>query len=102
LLAGGTASIFGEDSVHVGDLRLQLGETFENLAALVTGAFGPSDRPLERYREVRVYYVHATDLPALREAVATVLPGVQRPEWMRVELCRGDLRVEIEGLAELA
>ena len=100
LLAGGTASIRGEESMHVGDLRLQLAETFDNLAALVTSAFGPTERPLHRYRTLRVYYVREADLPDIRDAIARDLPGLDRVEWMLATLCRGDLLVEIEGSAE--
>ena len=38
LLAAGTASIRGEESVHVGDLRSQMRETLENLASLLTAS----------------------------------------------------------------
>lgn len=100
LLAGGTASIRGEESMHVGNLRLQLAETFENLGALVTSAFGPVERPLDRYRTLRVYYVRDTDLPAIRDAVARAMPGLDCVEWMPATLCRRDLLVEIEGAAE--
>jgi hypothetical protein len=101
LLAGGTASIRGEESMHVGDLRRQLAETFENLATLVTSAFGPVDRPLEHYRTLRVYYVREGDLPEIRDAVIHAMPGLDVIERMPATLCRGDLLVEIEGSAEL-
>jgi chorismate lyase / 3-hydroxybenzoate synthase len=101
MLAGGTASIRGEESMHVGDLRLQLSETFENLAALVRSAFGSVERPLNCYRTLRVYYVREADLPEIRDAVSRAMPGLERIECMPAELCRRDLLVEIEGSAEL-
>jgi chorismate lyase / 3-hydroxybenzoate synthase len=100
LLAGGTASIRGEESMHVDDLPRQLAETFENLAALVTSAFGPIERPLEWYRTLRVYYVREGDLPIIRGAVSGAMPGLNHVEWLPAQLCRGDLLVEIEGSAE--
>lgn len=99
LLVGGTSSVRGEESVHVGNLQLQLAETLENLAALVRQAFGPSDQPLSFYRELRVYYLREADLLALRDAVNSAFPQISDIEWMQAELCRGDLLVEIEGLA---
>ena len=99
LLVGGTSSVRGEESVHVGNLQLQLAETLENLAALVQQAFGPSDQPLSCYRELRVYYLREADLLALRSAVTAAFPHVSGIEWVQAELCRGDLLVEIEGLA---
>ena len=40
LLVGGTASIVGEQSMHLGDLSGQIDETFRNLAAVVASACG--------------------------------------------------------------
>src|SRR5439155_25770212 len=63
LLVGGTASVRGEDSVHVDDLSSQLGESFMNLAALTAAAAGQkgacasiSHRYLSAFHELRVYY----------------------------------------------
>ena len=99
LMVGGTSSVRGEDSVHVGDLQMQLAETLENLAALSRQAFGPSDHPLHRFRKLRVYHFRKTDLRPLGQAVAAAFPLVSEIEWVRAELCRSDLLVEIEGLA---
>ena len=40
LLVGGTASIVGEESRHVGHLEEQANETFRNLASVVASAAG--------------------------------------------------------------
>ena len=99
LLVGGTSSVRGEESVYVGDLRLQLAETLENLSALVREAFGPTSRPLALYRALRVYFARNSDLPALQSDIPTVFPALTELQWQQAELCRGDLLVEIEGLA---
>lgn len=99
LLVGGTSSVRGEESVHVGNLRLQLAETLENLAALVRAAFGPCEQPLAHYRALRIYHPRKSDLAALRADIAGAFPSVRDVEWQQAELCRGDLLVEIEGLA---
>jgi chorismate lyase/3-hydroxybenzoate synthase len=99
LLVGGTSSVRGEDSVHVGKARLQLAETLENLAALVRQAFGPVTEPLAHYRALRVYYSLKSDLSVLRADVERAFPSIAQIEWQQAELCRGDLLVEIEGLA---
>ncbi|HEX5243191.1 MAG TPA: hypothetical protein VFW23_07980, partial [Tepidisphaeraceae bacterium] len=65
ILVGGTASIRGEDSVHLGELAGQTHETFVNLACLVAHACDSKNvdasadlKPwLSRFRELRVYYV---------------------------------------------
>ena len=132
VLVGGTASVRGEASVHVGDLPGQMAETAENLAALLRAAraavggdgqpadgeptaesavgvadtetFGsvdvPSPDPLPAFAEVRVYYVRPTDLEALRAMSRAAFPAATL-EFVRADLCRQDLLVEIEGVAAL-
>lgn len=103
LLIGGTASIRGEESVHVGDLSAQLAETAENLSALIqTAEEGAATHdPLRRLDRLRVYYVRPTDFPAIQRAVAAWFPRPQHVTWMQADLCRADLLVEIEGRAQL-
>lgn len=126
LLVGGTASVRGEDSLHRNDLRGQLEETLRNLAALVHAAewsladpgaaapetagapsaapvlaFAETDAWLGRYRELRVYHPrpeHGREIAAeLRRRFGSAVAI----EMVPAELCRSELLVEIEGLAEL-
>ncbi len=110
ILVGGTASVRGEDSVHVGDLRQQLDETFVNLAALVTGATkgsngkingnGSSTRGvLSHYRELRAYVPDESNFDQVIAAVSAAFPTLARLEVLRADLCRSELLVEIEGVA---
>jgi chorismate lyase/3-hydroxybenzoate synthase len=112
VLVGGTASIVGEESVHLGDLARQTEETLTNLAVLLRAAAGEPasevedraalwDRYLASYREVRVYYPDPRRLDELRGLLASAFPGAGRIEWRRADLCRAELLVEIEGVAEL-
>jgi len=93
VLVGGTASIVGEASVHLDDLARQTEETLINLAVFV---------PLDRYRDVRVYYPDPARLDELRGLLKDAFHGAERVEWVRADLCRAELLVEIEGVAELA
>ena len=116
VLVGGTASIRGEASVHVGDLRAQTLETFRNLASLVRSAAGggggapaadadadfdgnPAD--LGAFRDLRVYHFRDADRDAVEDLVRSTFPDVTRVEYMRADLCRPELAVEIEGVAAL-
>lgn len=105
LLVGGTASIVGEESVHLGDLERQTDETLTNLAVLVRAATGQDsgagDRAeaLARYREVRVYFPHPPHRETLQVLLAEAFPGVAAIEWVRADLCRPELLVEIEGIS---
>lgn len=106
LMAGGTASIRGEDSVHVGDLNSQLSETLENLAAVSRQATaGRTERAatrqdlLRRFSDLRVYYVRESARPAIHAGILEHFTSLRRIEWIQADLCRPDLLVEIEGLA---
>ncbi len=105
LLVGGTASIVGEDSVHRGNLERQTDETLTNLAVLVRAAAGEPFREedraaaLARYREVRVYYPDPDRLDDLQDLLEGAFPEAGPIEWVRADLCRTELLVEIEGVA---
>ena len=106
LLVGGTASIVGEESVHPGDLARQTDETLTNLAVLVHAAAGEPFREgrdraaaLARYRHVRVYYPGPDRLAGLQDLLRGAFPEAGPIEWVRADLCRTELLVEIEGVA---
>jgi hypothetical protein len=112
LLVGGTASVRGEDSVHLQDLVAQVQETLTNLAAVVQAGEDPQqavdetddhgiDELLARYRHLRVYYVESRHLETLRELLGHRLSPSTELEFLQADLCRPELLVEIEGLAEL-
>ena len=108
VLVGGTASIVGEESAHRGDLERQTDETLTNLAVLLRAAAGAPDVPLQDraailagFRDVRVYYPDPRRLDELRALLASAFPGTGPVEWVRADICRAELLVEIEGVAEL-
>lgn len=98
VLIGGTSSIVGEESVHVGDLVGQTRETLDNIDALLHAAGAPG---LPALHDVRVYHVQADHGPAILQQVNKRLPHlVGRIEMVHAPLCRPDLGVEIEGMAD--
>ncbi len=108
LLVAGTASIRGEDTAFVGDLDGQVTETFANLDALLDAAEAAhaadrsgDGRETARFTSLRVYVVHERDIPAVRDLVSARYPDVRDIEYLQADLCRDDLLVEIEGVAEL-
>jgi chorismate lyase/3-hydroxybenzoate synthase len=92
--------------MHIDSLHRQADETFENLAALVANACGANylaqerSRWLARYRELRVYVVRAASLPTIGAMIAQAFPSLSRVEIVQADLCRSELLVEIEGVAE--
>ncbi|MEM1178857.1 MAG: hypothetical protein AAGM22_10980 [Acidobacteriota bacterium] len=110
LLVGGTASVRGEESFHRGDLRRQLDETFYNLAAVVRAAEGSPCAHLQpeevralmrRYSALRVYLVDSDMESTVAQRLSKLLAPDATVEFVRADLCRPDLLVEIEGLVPL-
>ena len=110
LLVGGTASIRGEDSLHRGDLALQTKETLANLASLVRSAAPPgrSDESalqllpwLSRFRELRVYLPRPEHADQVLELLSPHFKSVAQIELLQAELCRAELLVELEGVADI-
>ena len=112
LLVGGTASIRGQDTLHLEDRDAQFEETLDNLAAIVARGLGEpacaienADRRQEllgRYRQLRVYYVQAEDATWARDEALRSFSGAERVETRQADLCRDGLLVEIEGWATLS
>jgi len=108
LLVGGTASIRGEESMHLGHVGKQCDETFHNLASLIRLAAGEVAVPpeenslaaLRAFRELRVYYMKPEDADLVLDRVKAHFSSVRRLELVRAELCRRELLVEIEGVAD--
>jgi chorismatase FkbO-like protein len=109
LLVGGTASIVGEESRHIGHLEEQASETFRNLASVVASAAGiplsedaPADELvplLAAFRELRVYHTRPEDREAILGIVEGCFPSLGGLELLQASLCRSELFIEIEGLA---
>ena len=109
LLVGGTASVRGEDSVHVDDLPSQCRETYVNLAALVSAAVGKKLSPsvklprlLASFRDIRVYFLDRGHAREIELSIAESFPNLRRLEMLHADLCRAELMVEIEGVADLS
>jgi chorismate lyase / 3-hydroxybenzoate synthase len=105
LLIGGTASIVGEDSVHIGDVDAQVDETLRNISTLIAAARRDrAESPgaaLARITSLRVYIRDATDAGAILSAVEQVCRGGAAIEAAIADVCRPELLVEIEAVADL-
>jgi chorismate lyase/3-hydroxybenzoate synthase len=103
LLVGGTASIVGERSAHIGDADAQLEETLRNLEALIGAAIGDrrSGAALDRLRDLRVYVAQPEDAAAIRTTLEVRCPRADRIEIVIARVCRPELLVEIEGIGEI-
>ena len=103
LLVGGTASIRGEESMHEGELAAQVDETLANLASVAAAAWGEAldqATALARYRHLRAYHRREADRPEVEARMRMAFPALERLELLSAELCRPELLVEVEGLAD--
>jgi len=104
LLVGGTASVRGEESMHIGNLERQTHETLDNLAALAAAAMNHASQDhtfLRLFRHLRVYHPPNDALSALRPILARAFPQIAEPEFFPARICRRELITEIEAVVML-
>ena len=104
LLVAGTAAILGEDSLYANDLDHQLGLTVENLSAVVDAASGrpTAQAALTAFTSLRVYLPRAGDQDRIEAALRPRLRDGSTLEFVPAQLCRRELLIEIEGVADLS
>lgn len=103
-MLSGTASIVGHASRHAGSLLGQLDETLRNIEQVIATA---RDMPeggcrvasLADFDLVKVYLREAGDLEAVRTALAPRLRPGTPTLFLEADICRRELRLEIEGFA---
>lgn len=104
VLIGGTASIVGEDSRHVGDPAAQIEETLANVRALIAAARGvdaPDANELDRLTHARVYVRRRRDTAIIGSMIDSECRGLVDREVWQSQVCRPELLVEVEGVALL-
>lgn len=112
LMVGGTASIVGEDSRHSSCIHRQLDETLQNLSSLIrtalhderkesNGTTYNADSPLRRFQHLRVYHTQLSQRARIIRAIRSRFTNADTIECLHAQLCRPELLLEIEGLANL-
>ena len=105
LVVSGTASVRGEETMHVDDLDRQLDETITNLGELmerVASTTGIATHAEGRLDTMLVYVPRAEHLDRLVDRITRELADSStRIEFRVGELCRPELLVEIEGTRHL-
>lgn len=97
LYISGTASIVGHASRHR-DLLPQLDETLANLQALLAEANRRAAAPLE-LALLKIYVRPELDPAPLRERIGQTFGSDVPMLFLRADICRRELLIEIEGLA---
>ena len=100
LLASGTASIVGHVSQHMGDCAEQLRESLRNLDALMVEATQKSGRAFrpQGCEALRIYLRCAGDLAVAQAVMAGSGIPAERISYLRGDICRRELDVELEGV----
>jgi chorismate lyase/3-hydroxybenzoate synthase len=100
LLASGTASIVGHVSQHLGDVEAQLAESLANLKALLAEGQRKCGRAFtfDGCEALRVYLRQADDLAVAEALVTAAGIGREKVLYLRGDVCRRELDVEIEGV----
>jgi chorismate lyase/3-hydroxybenzoate synthase len=103
LFISGTASIVGHRTVHAGDVAAQTRETVANVEALLGEAnrvVGP-DSGAPRFDletlAYKVYVRNRTDLPVIQSQLRAMLGSQAQLMYLRADICRQDLLVEVEA-----
>lgn len=101
LFVSGTASIVGHRTVHVGDAAAQCGEVLANIVAVLDAANRQCQSPPFTPAELayRVYVRHAADFGRVKDALAARLGAAADIVFVRADICRADLLLEIEATA---
>ncbi len=102
IYVSGTASIIGEETVHLGDVEKQTETTIENIKKLFTpenqaGLGLDFDVEKIQFSHLRVYVKYMKDIPAVRRVCERLLDSSSML-FLKSDVCREDLLVEIEGV----
>ncbi|MFA6957124.1 MAG: hypothetical protein WC538_14745 [Thermoanaerobaculia bacterium] len=97
IVVSGTASIVGHASLHADDVRAQVDETVENLRLVYGAAAGREVKSLGDVRSAlyRIYVKCPADFEPIRERFIPRISSDASCLWLRGEICRGELLVEV-------
>jgi enamine deaminase RidA (YjgF/YER057c/UK114 family) len=102
IYVSGTASILGEETVHVGDVEKQTLTTIDNIKRLFTRENQDKlgldfDVASIQFSHLRVYVKHKKDIPAVQKVCDAEL-NCKSSLFLESDVCREELLVEIEGV----
>ncbi len=102
IFVSGTSSVVGHETRHRGDACAQLDETIENIRVIVSQAAASIGRQasLDDLIVAKTYLRQAADYDRIAPRVIAALPRSQHL-FVESDICRGDLLLEIEGVARL-
>ncbi|HEY7888031.1 MAG TPA: hypothetical protein VIC29_07395 [Steroidobacteraceae bacterium] len=104
LFVSGTASIVGHRTLHAGHPAAQTRETLANIEALLNEAARRTGTGTLRLETLayKVYVRDPNDMPAIRAELESALGAEAAVLYLKADICRRDLAVEIEAVGGLA
>ena len=101
LFISGTASIVGHRSLHIGDAAAQTRETLTNIEALLAEANRAARGAHFTLGSLacKVYVRRPADLAVIQAELSSVFGNGGRAIYLKADICRQDLLVEIEATA---
>lgn len=98
----GTASILGQETVHIGDVAGQTEQTIQNITSLMSpdASKGVAQIDMNCSKELaylRVYIKDKSDFPIVRQICEKEYGATSCINYVEAEVCRTNLLVEIEG-----
>ena len=98
LLVSGTAAVVGHRSQHLGDTFAQMDETLLNLDSLLTAAGADiAARGIDAVL-LKVYLREPDEAAAVEQRLRERLPNLAGLIILYSDICRVDLRIEIDGI----
>ncbi|HEY1892041.1 MAG TPA: hypothetical protein VGG63_16680 [Steroidobacteraceae bacterium] len=100
IFVSGTASIVGHRTLHAGDPAAQTRETLVNIESLLEEAARSTSIELLRLETLafKVYVRAPKDLPVIRAELESALGSDANFLYLKADICRQDLAVEIEAV----
>lgn len=101
LFLSGTASIVGHRTLHQGDVAAQTRETLANIEAMVAEANRVEPQAEFTAADLcyKVYVRYPQDVALIDSELRRILGPATRRMFIRADICRGDLLMEIEATA---
>ncbi len=101
LFLSGTASIVGHQTLHIGDVAAQTRETIANISEMIAEANRVAPQAGFTLADLcyKIYVRHDTDVPAIHRVLCECLGASTRMMFLKADICRHDLLMEIEATA---
>lgn len=96
----GTAAIRGEISLPVNDITEQTRTTMQNIDYLISGENYPLETISRTYKMLRIYVKNPCQMEQARLYMKANYPDIIKI-YVCADICREELLLEIEGIAEL-